>query len=153
MRIISGGQSGADRGGLDAAIALGLDHGGYCPRGRRAEDGIIPACYQLTELPTDSYAVRTRRNLEIADAVMLVGRSRGGPGTALTQRLAAEAGKLCLPLEPPASVEDLVAARAALAGIATLMVAGPRESRYPGLQAATKSLVLGLLDPSLDDPY
>ncbi|HPN84875.1 MAG TPA: putative molybdenum carrier protein, partial [Victivallales bacterium] len=49
VKIVSGGQTGADRGGLDAAIALGIPHGGYCPKGRLAEDGTVPAKYNLTE--------------------------------------------------------------------------------------------------------
>jgi hypothetical protein len=51
-KIVSGGQTGVDRGALDAAIVLGIEHGGWCPRGRRAEDGIIPARYEQRE--TDS---------------------------------------------------------------------------------------------------
>lgn len=49
QRIVSGGQTGVDRAALDAAIALGIEHGGWCPQGRIAEDGVIPADYQLRE--------------------------------------------------------------------------------------------------------
>ena len=62
-KIVSGGQTGADRGGLDAAIAAGVPHGGWCPRGRRAEDGVIPAVYRLVETSSADYAVRTERNV------------------------------------------------------------------------------------------
>jgi Circularly permutated YpsA SLOG family len=46
-RIVSGGQTGADRAALDFAIEHGLKHGGWCPKGRRAEDGRIPSRYEL----------------------------------------------------------------------------------------------------------
>jgi hypothetical protein len=63
-KIISGGQSGADRTGLDFAIARGLEHGGFVPRGRKAEDGRIGGRYDLVELPTSSHPARTRRNID-----------------------------------------------------------------------------------------
>src|SRR5208283_1924431 len=66
-RVISGGQTGADRGGLDAAIDLGLSHGGFCPKGRRAEDGTIPKRYKLEETASADYADRTRKNVKTAD--------------------------------------------------------------------------------------
>jgi predicted Rossmann-fold nucleotide-binding protein len=70
--IISGGQTGADRGGLDAAIQLGIAFGGACPEGRRAEDGPIPAKYDtLTALPGSSYEPRTRKNVRDADATII----------------------------------------------------------------------------------
>jgi hypothetical protein len=59
---------GADRAGLDFAIETGLEHGGYVPRGRKAEDGRIDDCYNLIELSTHSYPARTRRNIEKAMA-------------------------------------------------------------------------------------
>jgi hypothetical protein len=66
-KIISGGQTGADRAGLDFAIETGLEHGGYVSRGRKAEDGRIDDRYNLVELSTSSYPVRTRRNIEESD--------------------------------------------------------------------------------------
>ena len=63
IRIVSGGQTGVDRAGLDTAIALGLDHGGWCPRGRLAEDGTIAALYQLRETDSPLYAARTEQNV------------------------------------------------------------------------------------------
>jgi hypothetical protein len=65
-RVISGGQTGADRSGLDAAIDLGLPHGGFCPKGRLAEDGVIPPRYQLEETASAEYDERTRKNVEAA---------------------------------------------------------------------------------------
>jgi len=70
-KLISGGQTGADRGGLDAAIHCDLPHGGWCPKGRKAEDGVIPAEYHLTEMLTDKYLPRTQANVIDSDATVI----------------------------------------------------------------------------------
>jgi len=79
-KIISGGQTGADRGGLDAAIHCGLPHGGYCPKGRKAEDGMIPATYHLKEMLTEKYVPRTQANVIDSDATVIFtyGPLKGG---------------------------------------------------------------------------
>src|SRR5689334_22568523 len=74
MKIVSGGQTGADRGGLDAAIALGIAHGGWCPKGRKAEDGQVPACYSLAEARSADYRVRTKLNVRDSDATVIFTR-------------------------------------------------------------------------------
>ena len=63
-KLISGGQTGVDRAGLDAALAVGLPVGGWCPKGRRAENGVIPDCYPLVETPERNYQTRTQRNID-----------------------------------------------------------------------------------------
>src|SRR5271166_1257232 len=70
-KVISGGQTGADRAGLDFAIETGLKHGGFVPRGRKAEDGRIADRYNLVELTTSSYPARTRRNIEESDGTVI----------------------------------------------------------------------------------
>ena len=70
-KIISGGQTGADRAGLDFAIEVGLVHGGYIPQGRKAEDGRIDEKYQLVELSSNSYPVRTKRNIRESDGTVI----------------------------------------------------------------------------------
>jgi len=62
-KIVSGGQTGADRGGLDAAIELGIPHGGWCPKGRKAEAGVIPAKYRLVETDSAGYVARTGKSV------------------------------------------------------------------------------------------
>ena len=133
-RIVSGGQTGVDRGALDAAITLGLEHGGWCPQGRRAEDGSIPAEYQMRETASQQYPVRTRKNVADSDGTLLLYRARLQAGTELTYRCAQELDKpfLLVDLEavPEASfVVDWVRD----AQIETLNVAGPRESSAPGI--------------------
>ena len=66
-KIISGGQTGVDRAALDVAIFLEIPHGGWCPLGRRAEDGSIPKTYLLRETPQRDYAVRTEKNIIDSD--------------------------------------------------------------------------------------
>lgn len=66
-RIVSGGQTGADRAALDWAIAHGIPHGGWCSPGRMAEDGMIDARYKLSEILTGGYRRRTRMNVEDGD--------------------------------------------------------------------------------------
>ena len=67
-KVISGGQTGVDRAGLDAAMAAGIPVGGYCPKGRRAEDGRILERYPLTELKLEDYRERTAMNIMESDA-------------------------------------------------------------------------------------
>ncbi len=136
-KIISGGQTGVDRAGLDVGLALGLPIGGWCPKGRRAEDGVIPDRYPLTETSERNYEARTRRNIEDSDGTLILNLGTLDGGTALTARHARQIGKPCLivALEAgiePATFRDWLAAN----HITVLNVAGPRESKRPGVYAA-----------------
>ena len=68
MKIISGGQTGVDRAALDVALELHIECGGFCPKGRKSEDGIIPEKYPLIETATEEYSERTELNVKEADA-------------------------------------------------------------------------------------
>ena len=83
-KIISGGQTGVDRAALDAAISLGLEHGGFCPKGRVTEDGIIPVEYKMDELDTEEYSVRTMKNVQCSDGTFILHQGEITGGTALT---------------------------------------------------------------------
>ena len=85
IKIISGGQTGVDRAALDAAIELGIKHGGFCPKGRRSEDGIIPSKYIMIETETDDYSERTLRNVQFSDATLIFHKGEIIGGTALTE--------------------------------------------------------------------
>jgi len=135
-RVISGGQTGVDRAALDAALDLGLPCGGWCPAGRRAEDGPIAARYPLRETPEADYRVRTERNVRDSDATLILTLGAPQRGTALTVELARSLGRSWLVVDlddPPA----LVSVRGWLRqrGIGTLNCAGPRESHCPGIHA------------------
>ena len=131
-KIVSGGQTGVDRAALDTAIELGIAHGGWCPRGRLAEDGRIPQRYHLTETDSPDYPVRTERNVIDSDATLILCRGKPSGGTELTLRLSERQQKPCLVVDldrPP----GLAAVRRWLAEhrVQTLNVAGPRESQSP----------------------
>lgn len=98
--IISGGQTGVDQAALDAAMDVGMAYGGWLPAGRRTERGPLPQRYaHMQELPTDSYPERTRKNIETADATLIVSLGELSGGSALTARIAAELEKPCLHID------------------------------------------------------
>ena len=81
-KIISGGQPGVDRAALDAAISLGFKHGGFCPKGRMAEDGIIPVEYKMDEMDTVEYSARTMKNVQCSDGTLIIHKGEITTGTA-----------------------------------------------------------------------
>jgi Circularly permutated YpsA SLOG family len=135
-----------DRAALDAALALGLEAGGWCPEGRRAEDGVIPDRYPLVETPERNYQARTRRNVEDMGGTLILNQGKLDGGTAHTARHARQVGKPCLVVAleegiDPAAFRDWLAEHR----IAVLNVAGPRESQRPGVYAAACRLLDALL--------
>ena len=96
IKIVSGGQTGADRGGLDAAIALEIAHGGWCPKGRFAEDGVIPEQYELEECGSKSYPRRTELNVKDSDATVIFTLGTPTGGSKKTAEFAEKHGKPCL---------------------------------------------------------
>lgn len=144
-RVISGGQTGVDRAALEAASALGLAVGGWCPAGRRAEDGAIHDCFPLRETPTSSYAERTEWNVRDCDATLILHRGPLAGGTALTAQLARQYGRplLCRDLTRLEDHAEVVR-WLCLNKVATLNCAGPRESQMPGIQAQARDLLLRL---------
>jgi hypothetical protein len=143
--IVSGGQTGTDRGALDFAIENGYTHGGWAPRGRAAEDGSIPLEYQLTELVDGGYRQRTRRNVEDSDGTLIVNLGELEGGTLATQAFARQMGRphLIVQLDSGVSVEAAANVLAWLRenAIDTLNVAGPREEKRPGVYRLTVALL------------
>ena len=84
-KIISGGQTGVDRAALDIAIELGIPYSGFCPKGRRAEDGIIPSKYDLIEIDSIEYTDRTIKNIECSEGTLILHIDIISNGTALTK--------------------------------------------------------------------
>src|SRR5437660_4339393 len=136
-KLISGGQTGVDRAALDVALERGLPCGGWCPKGRRAEDGPLDARYPLAETPWSGYPQRTEWHVRDSDGTLVLTLGAPDRGTALTVRLAAKHGRPCLPVNLSAAprVED-VRVWAEIHRIRVLNVAGPRESLSPGVYAA-----------------
>ncbi|WP_417738007.1 putative molybdenum carrier protein [Rosistilla oblonga] len=149
QRIVSGGQTGVDRGALDAAIALGIPHGGWCPRGRLSEDGQIPARYNLTELASPRYKDRTLQNVLDSDATLILYCDTLRGGTRLTQRYAIDAGKplLAVAIDVDWSLESVRRWLYQYQPL-SLNIAGPRESNFPGVQVLSREAVLRIFDPS-----
>jgi Circularly permutated YpsA SLOG family len=144
MRIISGGQSGVDRAALDVALALGIPCGGFCPRGRRAEDGTIPDVYPLTETASAEYPERTERNVSSSDATLILRRGDPDRGTALTARMANRHRKplYMVDLAQPADEEpQRVKAWLRQQKIEALNVAGPRASSQEGIYEAAAAFL------------
>ena len=154
-RIVSGGQTGVDRGALDAALERGFPCGGWCPAGRLAEDGPLPARYPLKALPGGTYADRTIANVRDSDATLILTSGALEGGTRLTRACCEQVGRPVITLEfppekePTASVESgLPRLRSFLSETAaqTLNVAGPRASEWPDGYRAGRSLVTRLLE-------
>jgi hypothetical protein len=147
-RLVSGGQSGSDRAGLDVAIDAGLEYGGWCPRGGWAEDyavtpGLLRDYPGLRETTSSDPAVRTLLNVRDSHATLIVrADSTPSPGTDLTSKAVRSLGRPSLlatgdPQQARSWLEELDGVGRAL----TLNVAGPRESEQPGVYALTKKLL------------
>lgn len=134
MKICSGGQTGVDRAALDVALALGLPCGGWCPKGRMAEDGVIGARYALQETPSNDYAQRTEWNVRDSDGTLIVTSGAATGGTAFTIDCVRRYRKPHIVFDLSAS-EDCTHFGAWIDQhkIHTLNVAGPRESHAPGI--------------------
>ena len=135
-RIVSGGQTGVDRGALEAALERGFACGGWCPQGRTAEDGPIPERYPLAELPGAGYEGRTRRNVLDADgtAVLYFGALEGG--TRQTVEYCVRRAKPHVLIDAstctPERAAREIASFVAQGDVGVLNVAGPRASKWPG---------------------
>ncbi len=145
LKVVSGGQTGVDRAALDAALEVGLPVGGWCPRGRRAEDGVIPARYPLQEAPSVRYEQRTRLNVEHSDGTLILAR---GPLSGGTQQTLLFARRMQKP-HWVVQLDRQPAWDAALAWllehhIRVLNVAGPRESNAPGIAAQARAWLVPL---------
>ena len=151
IEIRSGGQTGVDRAALDAAIDAGIPCGGWCPAGRRAEDGPIPARYALDETDSCDYAERTRLNVRDSHATLIVTRGPPTGGTAMTEDIAHEMGRArqivdlsAAGFDPDRSADE-VFGWIAECGVSILNVAGPRESTIPGIYGAARPFLDRLL--------
>lgn len=147
MKIISGGQTGADRAALDAAMELGIPHGGWLPRGRKAEDGPVSRRYRLQEMASPNYRDRTRKNILESDATLIVSFGPLTGGSALTEALAIRHDRPCLHLDMEHTTPGQAIAVLELwlkkFAVSTLNVAGPRASGEPRIYDTVKELLSG----------
>lgn len=134
-KIVSGGQAGVDRAALDWAMKRGLPHGGWCPKGRLAEDGTIDSRYALQETESDGYRQRTRQNVIDSDGTLILNIGELSDGSLTTLRFAERFEKPCLVVQLETKADGI---RQTLEWLRTnrisiLNVAGPRESKRPGI--------------------
>jgi hypothetical protein len=145
QQIVSGGQTGVDRAALDVALELGIACGGWCPKGRLAEDGAIDERYPLRETRSTRYARRTAFNVRDSDATLILAALPLRGGTAYTERVARELERPLLVVAPDAGQVERVRAWLDANEVLVLNVAGPRESGAPG----TYARACGFLRPLL----
>jgi hypothetical protein len=135
LKVISGGQTGVDRGALDAALALEVECGGWCPAGRLAEDGTIPKRYPVVELPNAGYAERTARNVADSDGTLIISSGEPIGGTRETIDRCVEMDKPHLIIDhakiPTNEIVELVLRFVGDHHVRLLNVAGPRASQWP----------------------
>ena len=147
-KIVSGGQTGVDRAALDAAIEAGLAHGGWCPKGRLAEDEPIPVKYCLAETSTAKYSERTRRNVTDSDGTLILFKNELRGGTFLTLRACQTFRRPHLAIELPheTAAVSKVARWVTHHHIEVLNVAGPRASKEPSIYDWTRAFLECLLE-------
>jgi len=145
QRIISGAQTGADRAALDFAVEYGIDHGGWVPKGRRAEDGTVPARYHVRELPEGGYPERTEKNVIDSDGTLIISHGKLTGGSFLTLQMTEKHQKPCLSIDlrqviifdAAIDIHDWITENR----IGILNVAGPRASKDPEIYDAVHNLL------------
>ena len=149
-RIISGGQTGVDRGALDAALDADFACGGSCPEDRAAEDGTIPLRYPVTPLPGAGYPERTLRNVLDSDGTAIIAPGALTGGTLLTKSLCEREQRPNLVVDATTMAEADAAAVIECfvreKRIRVLNVAGPRQSLWPAGHAFVHQAIRRLLE-------
>ena len=139
LKIISGGQTGADRAALDFAIARQIPHGGWCPKGRLATDGVLPPKYLLQETESQGYRQRTKLNVRDSDATLVFNMGALDGGTLQTVRFAQTLNKPHCVIQLDEGITVQVARQVARwiehGKFKTLNIAGPREEKRPGIHS------------------
>jgi hypothetical protein len=144
-KIISGGQTGADQAALDAAIKLGIPHGGWIPKGRLTEDGPLAGKYDLIEMPTPSYAERTKKNIRESDGTLILSHGMLAGGSEFTRKMALKYQKPMLhidfnrmiPFDAAVVINNWMVDH----DVRVLNVAGPRASTDPRIYRAAMDII------------
>jgi hypothetical protein len=144
-RIVSGGQTGVDRAALDLALELGINAGGWAPKGRMAEDGPLPERYRMTETPSDDPAQRTEWNVRDSDATLIISDGELNGGSALTAELTARLRRPCfhadLSKKTMTELIDEIGAWLAAGHFQVLNIAGPRLSKDPDIYEKAREVL------------
>jgi hypothetical protein len=144
-KIISGGQTGADRGALDFAIANSILHAGWIPKGRKTEEGRLPDKYHLQEIATASYSKRTEQNVIDSDGTVIISHGKLTGGSAQTREYAIRHHKPHLHLDASnVTIEPLAGSLKNWIRrhkIKILNVAGPRASKDKNIYRVTMKIL------------
>ena len=144
-KIISGGQTGADQAALEAAIKLGIPHGGWIPKGRLTEKGTLPPKYKLTEMPDSSYASRTEQNVIDSSGTVIISHGPLTEGSEYTRQMAIKHHRPWLHIDlnktPAFKSATLISSWINKNSIEILNVAGPRASKDSQIYSAVMKLV------------
>ncbi len=148
IKIISGGQTGVDQGALDFALDHGFECGGFCPRGRKSERGTIPYRYPVSEIESEEYTDRTKKNVLESDGTLIIRDSTEAQGGVL------DTMNLCTQFSKPYLIVDIseeftdkkVIQWISLNKIKTLNIAGNRESINPGIRGKTYLYLVNLFN-------
>lgn len=144
-KIISGGQTGADRAALDFAIERDIPYGGWVPKGRKTEDGTLPVKYHLQEMPTPNYSKRTEQNVLDADGTVIVSHGFLTGGSALTREFAIQHHKHWIHIDlNELSLQDAAEKLSSWlmeTELTVLNVAGPKAGKDPGIYDAVMRLL------------
>lgn len=144
-KIISGGQTGADQAALDAAIKLNIPHGGWVTKGRATEKGPLPDKYNLTEMPSSSYALRTEQNVIDSNGTLIVSHGSLSEGSDYTRKMALKHHRPWLHIDlnktPAFKAATLILSWLKENGVEILNVAGPRASKDDHIYRAVFKLI------------
>jgi hypothetical protein len=145
-KIVSGGQTGVDRAALDTAMERGVPVGGWCPKGRRAEDGTISDRYPLKETPSEAYEQRTAWNVRDSDGTLIIthGALEGGTGLTMEEAKRQERPVLHVRTTDPVPV-PMIRAWGEDHDVRVLNVAGPRASEVEGIYDDARVLLEAFL--------
>ncbi|MFC1862674.1 putative molybdenum carrier protein [Thermodesulfobacteriota bacterium] len=150
-KIISGGQTGADRAALDMAIETAVPHGGRVPKGRKTEDGRLSAKYHVQETNAIDYAQRTGYNILDSDGTLIISHGNLKGGSSLTRKLAQKHHRSCLHIDLDTISEyravEIIQTWIESKDIRILNVAGPRASEDPMIYDDVQNILRSLLYP------
>lgn len=153
-KIISGGQTGADRAALDAALETGFPCGGYCPKDRMAEDGPIDVRYPLIEIK-GGYSQRTRKNVVESDGTVIFYEGRPSGGTEQTLLFCIRTGKPYKLIDIEAMVTDhasqMILQFITRHRLSVINIAGPRASNCPVMYDFVKKTIRRIVQPSASE--
>ena len=154
-KIISGGQTGADRAALDVALKLGIPHGGCIPKGRKTEDGTLPEIYRIKDMPAASYPKRTEQNVIDSDGTLIIARGKLTGGSDYTRQMTLKHKKqllgIDLNLASHFDAASLIASWIKLQRVQVLNVAGPRATKDPRIYSDVQRILEQTIQILIDE--